>query len=224
MNKERNGVRYIANENNYVIAVTLGADIVYNDCVCVEYTGTVPYGWKTLEDWYFDEGDKLWRWKIVGGNLEMDPTATAPQEDGMGTPRVHMCTKTFQAGTNIVTFDDLPFLPNVHMYLLIDVSELGRYECGAVASLGVASGELGYKSGGMALCAYHPANSYFGSAPNVRLAGYDDGRFCGRGAVVDGKNTYTIYSMVKGLNYTEDMYFMEGRTYLFALFRCEQGL
>lgn len=79
-------MRYIINENNYVTAITFGAGIVYNDCACVEYAGAVPYGWDTLDDWYFDEGDKLWRWKIVGGNLEMDPTATAPKERSLSEP------------------------------------------------------------------------------------------------------------------------------------------
>ena len=79
-------MRYIVNESGYVTAITFGAGIVYNSCTCTEYTGIVPSGWNTLDDWYFDEGDKLWRWKIVDGNLEMDPTATAPKEANWGTP------------------------------------------------------------------------------------------------------------------------------------------
>ena len=73
-------MRYIVNENNYVTAVIFGAEVLYNDCTCTEYTGGVPSGWKTLDDWYFDEGDKLWRWQIIDGDLTMDESAVAPQE------------------------------------------------------------------------------------------------------------------------------------------------
>lgn len=79
-------MRYIVNSNNYVTAISFGTEIVYNDCVCVEYTGMVPSGWKTLEDWYFDEGDKLWRWQIIDGELTLDPYATAPGEGDWTKP------------------------------------------------------------------------------------------------------------------------------------------
>ena len=73
-------MRYIVNENNYVTAVIFGAEVLYNDCTCTEYTGGVPSGWETLDDWYFDEGDKLWRWQIVDGDLMLDESAVAPEE------------------------------------------------------------------------------------------------------------------------------------------------
>lgn len=91
-------MRYIANDQNYVTAVTFGAGIVYNDCACTEYTGTIPSGWNSLDDWYFDEGDKLWRWKIVNGNLKMDPTAEAPRDKSLGTPLLQ--TKSVYPSTN----------------------------------------------------------------------------------------------------------------------------
>lgn len=73
-------MRYVVDSNNYVTAISFGTEIVYNDCVCVEYTGMVPSSWDTLEAWYFDEGDKLWRWQIIDGELVMDESATAPEE------------------------------------------------------------------------------------------------------------------------------------------------
>lgn len=79
-------MRYVVNENNTVTAVSFGTEMEYNDCVCTEYTGVVPSGWDSLEDWYFDEGDKLWRWQIIGGSLTMDTSATEPPEGSWGTP------------------------------------------------------------------------------------------------------------------------------------------
>lgn len=73
-------MRYVVDENNYVKAISFGTIMEYNECVCVEYTGSVPSGWNDLEAWYFDEGNKLWRWQIVDGELVMDESATAPQE------------------------------------------------------------------------------------------------------------------------------------------------
>lgn len=79
-------MRYIVDSNNYVTAISFGTEIVYNDCVCVEYTGMVPSGWDSLEAWYFDEGDKLWRWQIIDGELTMDAYATAPEEGDWTQP------------------------------------------------------------------------------------------------------------------------------------------
>ena len=81
-------MRYIVNAQNYVVAVSFGSEVVYNDCACTEYTGKVPSGYSTLEDWHESEGDKLWRWKIVSGNLTLDSTATAPEEGRWGVPKL----------------------------------------------------------------------------------------------------------------------------------------
>lgn len=81
-------MRYIVDSNNYVTAISFGTEIEYADCVCTEYTGMVPSGWDTLEAWYFDEGDKLWRWQIIDGELTMDTSATAPEEGSWATPEL----------------------------------------------------------------------------------------------------------------------------------------
>lgn len=73
-------MRYVVDGNNYVKAISFGTTMEYNECVCVEYTGMVPSGWSSLEAWYFDEGDKLWRWQIIDGELTLDETAAAPKE------------------------------------------------------------------------------------------------------------------------------------------------
>jgi hypothetical protein len=81
-------MRYIVNSKNYVVAISFGTDMVYNDCVCIEYTGRVPSGWNSLEEWHEDEGEKLWRWKIVAGNLTLDSSAKAPEEGRWGVPKL----------------------------------------------------------------------------------------------------------------------------------------
>lgn len=74
-------MRYIADSNNYLQEVSFGADIMCNDKTCTEYTGAVPSGYSSLVDWFCQEGDKLYRWKIVSGQLTLDssvPVKSAP--------------------------------------------------------------------------------------------------------------------------------------------------
>lgn len=81
-------MRYIVNANNYVTAVSFGALLNYADCDCTEYTGKIPSGWDSLEKWYEDEGNKLWRWKIINGNLVYNASAVAPEEGEWGKPNL----------------------------------------------------------------------------------------------------------------------------------------
>ena len=73
-------MRYIADSDGYVKEVSFGADIVCNGQECTEYTGDVPTGYTSLEAWFLAEGEKLYRWKIVSGNLTLDSTAVAPSD------------------------------------------------------------------------------------------------------------------------------------------------
>ncbi len=73
-------MRYIANSDGYLQQVSFGADITCGGTDCAEYTGAVPADYKSLEDWYHQEGEKLYRWKIVDGQLTLDSSATAPGE------------------------------------------------------------------------------------------------------------------------------------------------
>lgn len=79
-------MRYIVNSSNYVLAVGFGCDLRVSGKDCTEYTGSIPSGWNSLEEWYEDEGDKLWRWKIVSGNLSYVSSAVAPEEGRWGEP------------------------------------------------------------------------------------------------------------------------------------------
>lgn len=98
-------MRYIVNDNNYVVAVSFGSDVVYNDCICTEYTGSVPSGWNTLEEWFEDEGEKLWRWKITNGNLVLDSKAPAPEEGQWGVPELQSKTVSPATTEQVVTAD-----------------------------------------------------------------------------------------------------------------------
>lgn len=73
-------MRYIADSDGYVKEVSFGADIVCDGQVCTEYTGAVPTGYASLEAWFMEELEKLYRWKIVDGNLTLDSTAAAPSD------------------------------------------------------------------------------------------------------------------------------------------------
>lgn len=71
-------MRYIADENGYLLDVSFGADISCNDKECTEYTGDVPEGYDNLVDWFAQECDKLHRWHIVEGQLTFDESAVDP--------------------------------------------------------------------------------------------------------------------------------------------------
>lgn len=100
-------MRYIVNSENRVLAVSFGAMLNYADCDCTEYTGITPSGWNNLEEWYEDEGEKLWRWKIVGKNLVYDASAIAPEEGEWGIPELQNKTVSGMIlGQMVVTPDE----------------------------------------------------------------------------------------------------------------------
>lgn len=76
-------MRYIADSAGYVKEVSFGAEIACGGSECVEYTGAVPEGYTSLEDWFNACGGELWRWMIVDGNLTLDPSAEPPADPGV---------------------------------------------------------------------------------------------------------------------------------------------
>lgn len=74
-------MRYIADSSGYLLEVSFGAEITCDDQSCVEYTGSVPTDYASLEAWYVAECEKLYRWKIVSGDLTLDSSATAPTDN-----------------------------------------------------------------------------------------------------------------------------------------------
>lgn len=73
-------MHYILNADNYISAISFGCDIECADGYCQEYTGSVPPGYTSLDAWYVAEGEKLYRWKIVNGQLTLDVDAVAPKD------------------------------------------------------------------------------------------------------------------------------------------------
>lgn len=71
-------MRYIADSNGYLLEVSFGAEIVCNDTKCTEYTGDVPEGYSSLANWFAAEGERLYCWYLVDGQLTLDPDAAAP--------------------------------------------------------------------------------------------------------------------------------------------------
>ena len=72
-------MRYIADDNGYLLQVSFGAMIECNGRSCTEYTGDVPDGYSSLAAWFTKEGDKLHRWHIVEGDLTLDSSAADPE-------------------------------------------------------------------------------------------------------------------------------------------------
>lgn len=99
-------MRYIINDKNYVTDISFGCPLVVNGAECTEYTGTVPSGYSSLEEWYREEELTLWRWKIIEGNLTLDLTATAPEEGQWGVPDLQSKTVSPKTTKQTVTPDD----------------------------------------------------------------------------------------------------------------------
>lgn len=78
-------MRYIADSSGYVKEVSFGAAITCGGSSCREYTGIVPSGYSSLMDWFTKEGEYLYRWRVVSGNLTLVSDAKAPATEWLGT-------------------------------------------------------------------------------------------------------------------------------------------
>lgn len=73
-------MRIITDSDGRVLDVSFGALISCGGQDGADYTGTVPTGYTSLEDWFIKEADKLYRWTVVDGELTLDSSATAPTD------------------------------------------------------------------------------------------------------------------------------------------------
>lgn len=71
-------MRIITDSDGRVLDVSFGALISCGGQDGADYTGTVPTGYTSLEDWFIKEADKLYRWTVVDGELTLDSSAVAP--------------------------------------------------------------------------------------------------------------------------------------------------
>ena len=74
-------MRYIVDASGFVKNISFGGLISCGGVNCAEYTGVIPEGYDSLEEWFLAECEHLYRWKIVGGNLISDDEAEAPPPD-----------------------------------------------------------------------------------------------------------------------------------------------
>lgn len=88
-------MRYITDLDGYLKEVSFGADIECDGQTCVEYTGAVPEGYLSLEDWYLSAADNACinaYYIDSSGNLMFDAErqveleAKANKETGDNTP------------------------------------------------------------------------------------------------------------------------------------------
>lgn len=97
-------MRYILNEDGYIYDISFGAEISCNLGECTEYTGQIPEGYETIEEWFDSELDKLNAWKIVDGNLLYDPVRYSrlekqyEQEEYENTPVTNKELDKYMAG------------------------------------------------------------------------------------------------------------------------------
>jgi hypothetical protein len=74
-------MRYIVNAAGYVKNVSFGACITCGGVNCNEYEGAIPEGYGSLEEWFLEECESLYRWKIDNGNLTLDEEVEPPVPD-----------------------------------------------------------------------------------------------------------------------------------------------
>lgn len=67
-------MRYILDDNGYIEAVSYN-QFECNDKSCTEYTGTIPEGYESLDDWVLNANIRAY--KIVSNNLTYDATRNA---------------------------------------------------------------------------------------------------------------------------------------------------
>ena len=63
-------MRYILNDRGYIAELSDGHLITCNNNTCTEYTGTIPDGYTSLEEWAINANINAY--KIVDGNLTYD--------------------------------------------------------------------------------------------------------------------------------------------------------
>lgn len=73
-------MRYILNNAGYIYNVSFGADIYCDLGNCRQYTGDIPEGYTTLEEWHDEEIERLNAWKVIDGNLVFDSNKASELE------------------------------------------------------------------------------------------------------------------------------------------------
>ena len=127
-----NKLRYILDKNGYVCHASLGGLIICDLGECTEYTGEIPNGYSTIEEWYDKEIDKLNAWKVVENNLVYDEnkykelqTLYKIQEEENTTATHRWVKDRLKVSNNVVT-DELS--SGKSGTSLIVINDAGAYE------------------------------------------------------------------------------------------------
>lgn len=128
-------MRIITDSDGRVLDVSFGALISCGGQDGADYTGTVPTGYTSLEDWFIKEADKLYRWTVVDGELTLDSSAVAPTDklpaadyvieqgtSGIWTYRKWNSGVSECWGTKTGNLSKISNYFNFHLYAFIDIA------------------------------------------------------------------------------------------------------
>lgn len=73
-------MKYIISSSCVVETISFGAEVTCGSESCVEYTGAVPTGYDSLEDWFIKNAEKISQWSIIDGKLVKN--SNSPPEEG----------------------------------------------------------------------------------------------------------------------------------------------
>lgn len=78
-------MRYVTKSGGdlHLVAVSFGAEIECEQGTCKEYTGPIPSGYASLDAWYAEECERLYRWTVTNGLLTLDASAQEPTSTDM---------------------------------------------------------------------------------------------------------------------------------------------
>lgn len=141
-------MRYILDSEGYIYDISFGAEIECDLGTCIEYTGEIPTGYTSLEEWAIGEDGKLNAWKIQDGNLVFDSNkyeelqALWEVEEEENTVATHEWTREQIGKTSSVVTDE--FSNNVNGSNLIVIEDSGAYDIPKIvaSSSSTATGNL----------------------------------------------------------------------------------
>lgn len=124
-------MKYIL-KDGYIDEITFGATIECKNQTCTEYTGAIPTGYTSLEEWVIEEEGKLNAWKIQNGDLVFDSNkydelqALWEVEEEENTTATHKWTRELLDKSSSVVIDE--FSNDVTDSSLIVIKDSGEYD------------------------------------------------------------------------------------------------
>ncbi len=71
-------MQYIADADGYLLHVSFGGAVECGGDTCTEYTGQVPSGYVSLEDWYLANADELYKWAVLSDGSGLIKDSSVP--------------------------------------------------------------------------------------------------------------------------------------------------